>query len=344
MKTVTSYYSSGDYAKESTKEVEHHLDKDYLFRLCFTVPQEQFLEYIQEVLHQAGIDASEIDGNLVYLTDSTKPIFSAHLDIVGNDFSNPLVFKGNTVKRQGAILGADDRAGVYAILKNIHKIDNFILCRDEEIGAVGSKVLIKIPEFTEQIAQHPCVIVLDRKGNSDIISTNNSYCEKDLVEAVQIVLPNYSVATGSFSDANSFREYVPCVNLSVGYYSAHSANEYLNIEEFLYIVSKIGELNGIEGEFELGKIKTYNYPSYSTKTSSKPKTSYKKSYWEDDDSGADSYYDKWWKDSVSPKSSTKTEVCVFCGKAVDKSLVATYNKKHACHDCLTDIFMQESYL
>jgi hypothetical protein len=65
------------------------------------------------------------------------------------------------------------------------------------------------------------------------------------------ILPDYNPSTGLYCDADQFSAVIPCVNLSVGYCNAHTENEFLNIDEFQYINSKILKLNDLTGEFEL---------------------------------------------------------------------------------------------
>jgi hypothetical protein len=236
---------------------------EYLLKICFSLPEKLVIDYVARELEHRKKSYTLYNGNLLSLTDSKKPIFSCHLDIIGNDFTGQLSIKNGKLKRKNAlgqskILGADDRAGLYCILNNLNYIDNFILTTGEETGLTGSRDIIK--EFGELLSEFPCCIVLDRRGNSDIIGTNNYYCKDDLLDAIKKVLPSYSNSLGSVSDADNFSSFLPCVNLSVGYYNAHTTNEYLNLKELLFIDSKIKELNTITGEFALPD--NFSYDDY----------------------------------------------------------------------------------
>lgn len=234
--------------------------KDTLLRQCFEYNQAEISPMIVKYLQKNKKNVQIIDRNIVSLNSPDKPIFSAHLDIVGNDFSKPIKFKNDILYRENAILGGDDRAGVYAILKNVNSIDNIIFTVDEEVGVVGSMALMQNNEFIDSLANFPCCIVLDRKGNSDIISIHNDYCDMDLVEDIIEILPSYNIGVGTFSDADSFAAEIPCVNLSVGYYNAHTKNEFLNLYDLHYIVNKLPELNQLSSNYGLAE--THEFYDY----------------------------------------------------------------------------------
>jgi hypothetical protein len=142
------------------------------------------------------------------------------------------------------VLGADDRAGCWLIYQNAKDI-NFILCRDEEIGGVGSEMLAENGVFKDLLEdfQIPCGIVLDRRGTCDIIGVHNNYCEADLVRDVQKVLPTYVETFGTFCDADQLNGLLPCVNLSVGYENAHTQGEYLDLIHLFSLSDEIQNLN-----------------------------------------------------------------------------------------------------
>ena len=132
-------------------------------------------------------------------------------------------------------LGADDRAGVYAIIKIINSglRPHIILTTDEEKGCLGAAELAKIPCPFEQL--NYC-IQLDRRGTNDCVFYD---CENpEFVNYVEQF--GFTEAYGSFSD---ICEICPAwgvagVNLSIGYVDEHSYQELLFISPFLSTVAK----------------------------------------------------------------------------------------------------------
>ena len=145
-------------------------------------------DYVKEFLTSIEV-AFETDsyGNIYYLDHENAPLLSAHMDTVrkDDDFCIGAFLTEDEDERifSGGILGGDDKCGVYIILKALKegKKVNFIFSRDEEIGCLGIKALLK-PNWVEnkELAdkiRNNCLwcLVLDRRGNSDIICTKNSY-------------------------------------------------------------------------------------------------------------------------------------------------------------------------
>ena len=134
-------------------------------------------------------------------------------------------------------LGADDRAGVFAIIKIIRAglKPHIIFTTDEEVGALGATALIE--QSPQPFAEMKYIIQLDRRGDCDCVFYD---CDNaDFVKYVEQFgfIENY----GSFSDIS---EICPAwkiagVNLSVGYQDEHSVAETLHISPFLATVEKV---------------------------------------------------------------------------------------------------------
>jgi hypothetical protein len=138
---------------------------------------------------------------------------------------------------------------------------NFIFTRDEETGCIGARAMLRDDNFWYQVEQLPCAIELDRKGNSDIIE----YCSKDLTAEIIKACPTYRPELGLFTDVTEWDHLIPAVNLSVGYYNAHTNLEYLSIADYERINSYIPELNKIRGSYQLNPSGyDYNVDDYGT--------------------------------------------------------------------------------
>lgn len=80
-------------------------------------------------------------------------------------------------------------------------------------------------------------LLLGSKGSNYVITEyiGRTMCSEEFYrELVQIGLENdlpLSAAQGSRADTYDLANFCPAVNLSVGYYDAHHANDYLKVNE-----------------------------------------------------------------------------------------------------------------
>ena len=134
-------------------------------------------------------------------------------------------------------LGADDRAGVFAIVKIIQQgyHPHIILTTDEEMGALGAKQLVS--NLKQPFADMKYIIQLDRRGTNDCVFYN-CYNE-DFIEYVESF--GFIEAFGSFSDISEIcpKWGIAGVNLSIGYQNEHSYTETLHINAFLATIDKV---------------------------------------------------------------------------------------------------------
>lgn len=136
-------------------------------------------------------------------------------------------------------LGADDRAGIYAIIRilNAGYRPHVILTTDEESGCLGAGELAKRECPFEELNY---VIELDRRGTNDCVFYD---CDnKDFVTYVEQF--GFTEAYGSFSDICEFCPDwgVAGVNLSIGYVDEHSHQELLYVSPFLATIEKVKKM------------------------------------------------------------------------------------------------------
>ena len=151
-------------------------------------------------------------------------------------------------------LGADDRAGVFAIVEILKRRlrPTIILTTDEEIGGVGASKLV------EDIPEAPCklnfLIELDRRGSEDCVfyDCDNPFFE-DYIEDFGFIT-NW----GSFSDISYIAPKwgMAAVNLSIGYEHEHSKSEILNISWMFNTIDKV--CNILENVHEEDNVHQYN--------------------------------------------------------------------------------------
>lgn len=171
----------------------------------------------------------------------------AHLDTVGK---NPPkhIFYDNTqhVMWSPELLGADDRAGVYAIIDIINDgyRPHVIFTTDEEQGALGAQAVVtRYPDCP--LENLKAIFQLDRRGQNDCVFYD---CDNpDFENYVESF--GFKTAYGSFSDisvlAPSWK--VAAANLSIGYFNEHSETEHLfcdYMEETIGKVKKILDAGG----------------------------------------------------------------------------------------------------
>lgn len=221
------------------------MDVPTLFNHLKTV----LLSIYGEVSHGLTMDYIYAKGNIPVL-------LVAHMDTVHNKL--PRVehdHKSNIIWSKTG-LGADDRAGIAAILRILKDgyRPHVLFTDEEECGCLGAKVAVKelpAPEVNY-------IIQLDRKGSIDSVYYDN---DNDKFEKY-INSFGFKTAMGSFSDISALCPIwgISGVNLSIGYYSAHSDREYLKIDEWESTVKKVKQmLDSPPTEFFEYIEKSYSY-------------------------------------------------------------------------------------
>lgn len=276
----------------------------------YTLNQEELQEYILRSLKEKDIPyKTDSYGNIWSIRFKQNVVFVAHLDTVArtdDEYHKPVYEIDGILFKNNAVLGGDDRAGVNLILNHIENV-NFCFTKDEEVGALGAAELARNEEFKEDIKDISGFVELDRKGDSDIIGYLHGYCCESFLNAITDVLDGHRDTHGVFTDIDKFKHLKSGVNISVGYYNAHTPQEILDIEYFEYLDSKIMELASITGEFEPPKeeVRTYSRGSY-----------YRYLY-----------------DDIYPVKSGKKNKCSLCGKTVDYRDGYKINGEILCPDC-----------
>lgn len=133
-------------------------------------------------------------------------------------------------------LGADDRAGVFSIIKIIQSglRPSIILTTDEEVGGIGAHSLSrrKCP-----IPGLKYMIELDRRGIDDCVFYD---CyNPEFTEYVETF--GFKEQWGSFSDISFLMSaWSICgVNLSIGYRDEHSVSETLHVDDMFSTIEKV---------------------------------------------------------------------------------------------------------
>lgn len=178
----------------------------------------------------------------IYAEGTVPILLTAHLDTVHKERVKEVWQTDNVISSPQGI-GGDDRCGVYIILQALKKSKarpSVLFCEDEEIGGVGSKKFAK-SNHIKKLEKMKYIIELDRKGSNDAV-----YYNCDNVEFVDWITDQtgYKEEYGSFSDISVLCPAckVAGVNLSCGYYNAHTTKEMVNMSEMAHTTETVVKL------------------------------------------------------------------------------------------------------
>ena len=211
-------------------------------------------------------------------------------------------------------LGADDRAGIFAINQMLRKYPGkfMVLFPDkEEVGLVGSRAFADSKHF-ERFDKHASMYIsIDRRREhtgGKTIATYGSDCD-DLNKWVA-KLTDRKIVSGSSTDckalATKSSRDVPCFNFSCAYTSEHTRNETLYFEELLETVKDLGTLLAHKDAYKTYAVtpKSYGYGyGYGYNYGG---------YYDDDD-----YMSEYYKDSGKPSTNAKNAKTVVEDDDVD---------------------------
>jgi hypothetical protein len=210
--------------------------------------------------HIYGKDKVEHDPDLFTYAKGENPIaLLAHIDTIPRKSTdaikytekdgkmvNDLKFKDDYGNREGDILGADDRAGIFGILKTVsHCVENnipkpsVVFTDGEEAMGRGMIAFCHMNKFDPKGVN--LLVALDRHGGNEYV-----YYSHNINKNIKKYVESYGFENkrGIFSDCLilSSATQIPHVNLSIGYHDEHRPQEMLNIKEMNNVVDKVTEM------------------------------------------------------------------------------------------------------
>lgn len=233
---------------KSKKQKMYKVPKRGTFQLLYelytihspTRDESKMRNYLLRWLKKYGIPHSLDEGTgCIFYLNPRQPLLSAHMDQVQRKAPSfdDLRECGDRTLAPGFGLGADDKNGIWVILNELYlgklnqePMPSFIFSTAEECGS-GNAAQCFRRNFLDADNKPlvPFALVLDRRGSGDIIGFENGYCSLDFELKVEEISERhqmgYKSCMGIYSDADELSEYVNCVNLSVGYYNAHTTEE-----------------------------------------------------------------------------------------------------------------------
>lgn len=229
------------------QDTRHIIDKtpdkfeEFPNRVIFTdvikLTENKLLTYCSAFLRTRGYSLDDIIATKDYIyAKGTIPILLiAHLDTV-HKFPVTTIYQHKDDKyliaKEG--IGGDDRCGVYMILRII--ADGYkphvLFTTDEECGGIGATVAaaeIETPDVKYMIE-------FDRRGKNDCVFYDND--NKEFIKYIEKF--GFDKARGSFSDISILGPSwnIASVNLSCGYYNAHTVEEKIVPQEMHATVKK----------------------------------------------------------------------------------------------------------
>ena len=207
------------------------LNLDYLSHLLSLNESELYEHIFQEIKPNFYL----YDMYLYLHKDDNLPCLVAHIDTVHEQKPklNDIVLENNILFNRGCYgLGADDRAGVYALLTLKDLPYNLLFTNYEETGGIGVKKAIK--DLPGALTANTCFIEIDRQGTGhyvDYVGAEDEFL--DIFNKIGLHKED-----GTYSDIYDLSSElsIASVNLACGYYNPHGDEEYLNIKELQVVI------------------------------------------------------------------------------------------------------------
>lgn len=167
------------------------------------------------------------DNGFIFCRGEIPIMLVAHLDTVGDNPPDKILYDKDYIISINSILGGDDRCGVFTIIKLLEKgYKPYVLfAEDEEFGGVGTSKFLK--KYQEKL-DLKYIIELDRRGEDDCVFYDTG--NEKFISYIESF--GFKKAFGSFSDISliSPQYDIASANLSVGYYKEHTLHEYIDMK------------------------------------------------------------------------------------------------------------------
>lgn len=228
--------------------------EDRLIQKILTKIKDKELTIVQDkfgnIFIQKGLTSSQIYPCVVAHMDTVHEI----REFVVHNESGKIFAKLEDGTPYG--IGGDDKAGVFACLQLLERIDNIkvALFVGEEFGCYGSRLCDK--SFFENVGY---VIQFDAPAHNWISHRSFGVTLFDnkgnFFKTIEPILKKYmgeTLALGNhpYTDVCAIKKKVPvsCINLSIGYYNMHTEHEYVDVNVCMRCVDMGEEIIRTLGE------------------------------------------------------------------------------------------------
>ncbi len=213
--------------------------RDKRFETLCSKTQSQLKKMLVNDLKQTGNFVIE-DKGYIYKEGTVPILLVAHMDTVHEKVPTEFYYCDGTITSPTGI-GGDDRCGIYMIQEILKKHDCHVLfTEDEEISGVGALYFTKSEVIDLLKGKINYVIELDRMGSCDAV-----FYECDNKEFEDFITKEYWITNqGSYSDICDICPVIGVagVNLSCGYYKAHTNKEYVVLDEMKRNIKEVCKL------------------------------------------------------------------------------------------------------
>lgn len=210
-----------------------------LLRFILNEPKDKLKLYLENYFKTLGFDVT-VDEKFIYCkknkNDCLNVMLTAHMDTVYEAKEDRSLFFEQKKKLFWSPdgLGADDRAGVFAIIEIVKycNVSDILFCDFEETGGIGSLNFCK--KYKKENFNVNFILAYDRCGNKNFVTYS---CDnKEFDEVVKKF--GFEKQNGSFSDLANLMPHleVSGANLSVGFENAHSTREILTVDNLLFTI------------------------------------------------------------------------------------------------------------
>lgn len=205
--------------------------------------------YIAIKKHYKNKLLSCAEGEYITVKGDIPVMLVAHLDTVHQEIVKHICKSddGNIIMSPQGI-GGDDRCGVFALMQIYKNLPSgnkpyLLFTCDEETGGNGAYAFAQ--DFENGSVDHDLydmnfLIEIDRMGLMEAV-----YYDCDNPDFEDVFLGyGFDTHYGTFSDICYIAPIMGCasVNLSAGYYNAHTYHEYINIDHLMYTVDCVTDL------------------------------------------------------------------------------------------------------
>lgn len=205
------------------------------FHQILKLTQDQLFDYVANRFPWAVIREKEY----IFCPGNVPIMLVAHMDTVHHEPVKTIcTSNGGNILMSPQGIGGDDRCGVYSLLK-LSKSENrpsLLFTCDEEVGGLGAQGFSE--DFAgEEDLKLKLIVELDRRGLNDAVYYETICHElEDYISTLGYITQN-----GTFSDISFIAPTlkVPAVNLSCGYYSAHTQGEYINLADMYWSMRNV---------------------------------------------------------------------------------------------------------
>lgn len=202
--------------------------------------QKELFKKIKSMYHNPLVEV----GSYILVRGKAPIMLVAHMDTVHEvPVTDICATEDGNILMSPQGIGGDDRCGVYALASVYQKskVKPWLLFTcDEEVGGIGASTFAAaytaglLPEGLKEIK---CIVEIDRKGSCDAVyydCGNNEF--EDYITG-----KGFKTNFGSFSDISVIAPTmgVAAVNLSSGYYNAHTLHEFICLAELEETIRKV---------------------------------------------------------------------------------------------------------